>query len=159
MQPYAIRDLLVDLLGEAVNAMVTTEGASDPPERQYVAHGAVAWDCEQLTTHLLRLRPKVLDSRSERCAIVHDATVVVTLIRCHPTGTEKKPIPSADDLDEAGRQLAIDGQALWKGLTRAWAEGTWPAGIPCSRVTWGSLEPLAPSGGYAGWRVEASVRL
>lgn len=150
--------LLDDLLLEAVTA-ITAAGASPPPERQYVAHGAVAWDCEQVSVHLLHLRPKLVDPRSERCAILHVATMQVTLLRCHPTAGDRGTPPTAAVLTEAGHNLAVDGQALWKGLTRAWAQGAWPVGIPCSAVTWGVLEPLAPSGGYAGWRVEVAVRL
>ncbi len=158
MQPDAIRDLLDDLLAEAVTALATT-GASAAPERRYVAHGSVTWDCPLLATHLVRVTPKVLDTRLEKCGIVHDARLAVVLLRCYPVPSDSGTPPSAAELTDAGRDLATDGQALWKGLTRAWVEGSFPTGIPCSRVTWGSLEPLAPSGGYAGWRVELSVRL
>lgn len=149
---------LDDLLAEAVTA-ITVAGAEPPPERQYVAHGAVTWDCELLTVHLLHVRPKLVDPRSERCAILHVATMQVTLLRCHPAVDDRGTPPTAEALSIAGRALAVDGQALWKGLTRAWAEGAWPVNIPCSAVTWGVLEPLAPSGGFAGWRVEVAVRL
>lgn len=158
-EPTAVRDLLDGLLDEARTALLTTEGAEDPPERQYVAHGSVTWDCDQLTTHLVRVRPKFADPRGAQCALTHEVTMIVTLLRCIPTGDDKHPIPSAEELSAANRQLAIDGQALWKGLTRAWAEGAWPAGINCRRVTFGSLEPLAPSGGLAGWRIEVGVQL
>lgn len=158
MQDGAVRDLLDDLLAEAVTALTAT-GSSPPPDRQYVAHGSVTHDCDLLAVHLLHLRPKVVDPRSERCAIMHVATMAVTLVRCYPKVDDRGTPPKAAELTVAGRALAVDGQALWKGLTRAWAEGAWPVGIPCSRVTWGVLEPLAPSGGFAGWRLEVSVRL
>lgn len=158
MQDGAIRDLLDDLLAEAVNA-ITATGASPAPERQLVSHGSVTWDCDLVAVHLLHVRPKVLDTRTERCAVIHVATLAVTLLRCYPKVDDRGTPPTAEALTNAGQDLATDGQALWKGLTRAWAEGSWPVGIPCSRVTWGVLEPLAPSGGFAGWRVEVSVRL
>lgn len=157
--PTSVRDLLDDLLVEAVTSLSTTEGADDPPERQYVSHGTVTWDCDLLAVHLVRVAPKLLDPRAERCAIVHMASIAVTLLRCIPKPDDRGNPPSPDELDEANRQLAVDGWALWKGLTRAWAEGSWPSGVPCKNVKWGGLEPLAPSGGLAGWRVEATVQL
>lgn len=158
MQPDALVGLLDDLL-DVAEAAIAENGASPSPERRIVAHGSVAHDCELLAVHLVFVRPKVIDPRSERCGILHVATVVATLVRCYPTVGERGKPPTAAALTEAGRDLATDGQALWKGLTRAWALGEWPVGIPCSAVTWGALEPIAPLGGFAGWRVEASVRL
>lgn len=157
--PTAVSDLLDDLLAEAVNSLNTTDGADPPPESQFVAQGTVAWDCDLLAVHLVRLEPKLLDPRAERCAIVHMARVAVTLLRCVPKVDDNGQPPSPAEMDTANRQLAVDGWALWKGLTRAWADGSWPIGIPCKNVKWGGLEPLAPSGGLAGWRVEATVQL
>lgn len=156
----AVEVLLVDLLTEAVTALIAATEADDPPERQYVGHGAIVWDCDQLTTHLLRVRPRLLgDPRTQKCALAHDVQMAVTLIRCWPRPDDRGNPPTPDTIDAAGRQLAVDGWALWKGLTRAWSEGSWPTDIPCSRVTWGVLEPLAPSGGFAGWRLEVAVQL
>lgn len=159
MDPGTVRDQLVELLDEANSALELYEGAEAPPERSYVAQGAVAWDCDQLTVHLVRIRPKLLDSRSAACAVVLVATYAVTLLRCVPGPDDNGNPPSADELNVANQQLAVDGEALLKSLTRAWAQGSWPAGVPCRRVEWGALEPLAPSGKLAGWRLEVSVQL
>jgi hypothetical protein len=48
---------------------------------------------------------------------------------------------------------------IFKYLTRQWAEGSWPSGLPCRAVKWRALEPKAPAGGYAGWRIEADIEL
>jgi hypothetical protein len=149
--------LLDGLLAEAVNALTLAD--REVPDRQLVAHGSVTFDCELLAVHLIHMRPKVADPRVERCAILHHATMQVTLLRCYPMVNDQGTPPSAVTLTAAGRGLAADGQALWKGLTRAWVEGSWPEGIPCSRVTWGVLEPIPPGGGLAGWRLEVAVRL
>lgn len=158
MEPGTIRDQLAELLDLAVEALTVYEGAEDPPERRYVAHGTVTWDCDQLTTHLVRTRPKLIDTRSLPCAVVLVSTYAVTLLRCWPVGNQANPLPSAEALDAAGRQLAVDGEALLKTLTRAWAEGVWPAGVNCKRVEWSQLEPMAPSGALAGVRLEVSVQ-
>lgn len=152
-----LQGLLDDLLAEAVS-VVNAAGSEPAPDRQLVAHGSATADCELLAVHLLHVRPQVIDPRSQRCAVVHIASMAVTLLRCYPMVSDRGVPPTADALTVAGRALAVDGQALWKGLTRAWAEGAWPVGIPCSRVTWGALEPIAPSGGFAGWRIEVAVQ-
>lgn len=158
MEPNAVRDTADDLLAVAVAALAA-DGASPAPDRQYIAHGAVTWDCELLAVNVVRILPKITDPRLQPCAVLHLVTYAVTLLRCYPVPTDQGNPPSASDLTDAGRNLATDGQALWKGLTRAWVEGEWPVGIPCSRVTWDGLEPLAPSGGLAGWRVAVTVQM
>jgi hypothetical protein len=96
----------------------------------------------------------------ERRYVAHGSVtwVALTLLRCIPT-VDGDGLPSAADLDEAYRQLAVDGWAMWKHLTRQVVEGNWPEGVRCKDVTFSNLEPLAPSGGYAGWRIEIDVRL
>lgn len=156
----AVRDLLDDLLLEAISALGANPEAEDAPERRYVAHGLPVADCDQLTVHLVRLVPRLLeDPRQGRCTILHQAVMETRLWRCWPTGTEKVPTPSAAVIGDAARQLAADGWALWKGLTRAWVEGAWPEGVPCKQVKWGTLEPLTPQGGLAGWRLDVTVQL
>lgn len=158
MQANALRDLLGSLLAESV-AAIDTEGASPAPDRQYVAHGSVTWDCELVAVNLVRVSAQLVEANLARCAVRHDARLAVTLLRCWPTADSRGTPPSADALSVAGRDLATDGQALWKGLTRAWSEGAWPVNLPCNAVTWEGLEPLAPSGGFAGWRLTLGVRL
>lgn len=157
----ALRSLLDDVLAEAETALAANPEADDAPERSLVVHGQPhAVDCEQLTVHLVRVLPRLLDDpRQGRCTIAHQANIEVRLWRCWPTGTDHDPIPSADKIETAARQLAADAWALWKGLTRAWVEGSWPAGVPCKQVKWGTLEPLPPQGGYAGWRLDVTVQL
>lgn len=158
IEPTVLADLLGSLLDEGVDALGSTAGAVAAPERRYVAHGAVTWDCEQLTSHLVRLTPKFVDPKLASCTILHVPRIALTLLRCIPT-VEAGGLPSATDLDEAYRQLAVDGWAMWKHLTRGVVEGTWPEGVKCKDVSFQALEPLAPSGGYAGWRIEIDVRL
>lgn len=158
MQPLDLRDHLADLLVLAADVLTNTDGALDPPDRQYVAHGRVAWDCEQLTVHVVNLIAEPQDDRGANCNIVHRATIATTLVRCAPTPDDRGNPPSSADLDAFGLQMAADGGALWKGMTRATADGQWPVGLPCRRVRWVNLQPLAPSGGFAGWQVNVELR-
>lgn len=158
MKADALRDLLDTLLVEAVTA-IDVDGASPAPERQYVAHGSVTWDCELVAVNLVRVAAQLIEANLARCAVRHDARLAVTLLRCYPVTDSRGVAPSSADLSTAGRNLATDGQALWKGLTRAWSDGAWPVALPCNAVTWEGMEPLAPSGGFAGWRLGLAVRL
>lgn len=159
MTPTTVRDLLTSLLDEAVMALETTDGAAVPPERQFIGHGIVAWDCDLLSAYLVRITPKLLDPKANNCVVVMVASMAVVLLRCVPAVDGEGNPPSADRLNEANRQLAIDGPAIQKHLTRAWSEGSWPAGMLCRNVTWGALEPFAPAGGLAGWRLQVDVQL
>lgn len=154
-----------DLLDAAVDALLTGS-AEDPaarpaPERRYVSHGPVVTvDCELLAVNLVKVAPKVVDPRNEPCAIVPEATLMVTLVNCWPKLGDRGQLPAAAEIDEAARQHLVDGRALYGGLTRAWVDGEWPGGgRPCGFVKWGQLEPLAPSGGFAGWRIDVRVQV
>ena len=95
----------------------------------------------------------------DRCVIRHQVFFAATLLRCFPTVDDQGQPPSALTLDAAGRALALDGQAMWQAITGAVREGTWPEGVLCRSVHPQGLEPLAPSGGLAGWQVGVSVTL
>lgn len=158
MQASDVAEILDELLDEAVAALDTTEGAADAPTRRYISHSEPAWDCEQLTVHVVSVTPKPVDPRGDSCVLIPVARVAVTLIRC-VTALEDEGFPDAAILQEENRQLAVDGPALFKYLTRQWATGVWPSGLPCRAVKWRALEPKPPAGGFAGWRVEADITL
>jgi hypothetical protein len=158
MQPTDVAELLNDLLDQAVAALDTTEAAVDAPVRRFISHSEPSYDCEQLTVHLVSVTPKPVDPRGDACVLIPVARVAVTLLRC-VTALEDEGMPDHATLQAENHQLAIDGPALFKYLTRQWAEGTWPSGLPCRAVKWRALEPKAPAGGYAGWRIEADIEL
>lgn len=158
MDATAVAEILDELLDEAVAALDTTEEAEDAPTRRFISHSEPAYDCEQLTVHLVSVTPKPVDPRGDSCVLIPVARVAVTLLRC-VTALEDEGIPDHDTLQAENRQLAVDGPALFRYLTRQWATGAWPSGLPCRSVRWRALEPKAPAGGYAGWRVEADITL
>lgn len=151
LTPERLATMSQDLLDLAVGLLPT------PPERQYVSHGEPAYDCDQLTVHLERLRPKIADRGLDTCMVAPVAPLVVTLLRCITNATEQQPIPPADVIHAENLALLEDGWRLWKGLTRAWATGAWPADVPCDKVRWGVMEPRGPSGYLAGWRIGVEV--
>lgn len=153
--PTLLADLADELLGEA------TEGVVSPPERVYVSHGEPAYDCEQLTVHLVNVQPKLAaPPGSSLCAVMLTARYAVTLLRRVTTIKDgDDPIPTGPELHEQYMALAAEGWTLYKHLTGAWAHGELPADLGCGVVTWGALEPKGPAGGLAGWRIDLTYEL
>jgi hypothetical protein len=150
-QPNLVADLAQAFLDAAVDVI------PNPPERRYISHNEPAWDCEQLTVHLARMRPKPTDSGGDRCAVVLQATFAITIVRCYPPLTDKG-FPSADKMNTASTGLLVDAWALFKGLTRKWSTESTPFGLPCKQTTWNGLDPRGPTD-LAGWRLEVQVDL
>lgn len=156
--PALVLTLAEGTLAEVVAGLNDTTEALDAPARQYVSHSEPAWDCEQLTVHVPRVQPQLVDRRGDdTCAVRLVATLVVTLVRCLASAESEEP--SAEALQADYGQLLVDGYTMLKHLTRQWATGQWPEGLVCSAVKWRNMEPRGPAGGYAGWRIEADVTL
>lgn len=151
-QPTLISELASEFL------MASADVLTDPPARQYVSHNEPAHDCEQLTVHLVYIRPRPTVGGEGRCAVQLQATFAVTLLRCYPSATDTAPIPDAGELGAASLALLDDGWSLIKGLTRKWATETTPFGLPCKQTSWGGIEPRGPTD-LAGWRLEVQVDL
>lgn len=158
---------LADLAGSLLQASIdvldeasTQDPAARPaPASRFVGHGTITWDCELLAVHVAKVAPKVVDPRNEACAVVPEALLMVTLLQCMPKLGPKGEPPSAAEIDASGRQLLVDGRALYGGLLRLWSTKVWPDGLACHLVKWGQLEPLPASGGLGGWRIDVRVQV
>lgn len=159
MDPEVLALLLDETLAGAVEALDQGAPVQPAPGRQYISHGEPAHDCDQLTVHAARITPKLVsDPAAEVCAIQHVITVVLTLVRCLPSAEHEQP--TAEQLNGEARQLAIDGWAIWKHLTRQWTTGNWPTvATSCKAVKWRNAEPRGPLGQMAAWRIEFDVTL
>lgn len=142
--------LASQLLEEASDAL------PDAPARAYVAHGEPAVDCDQLTVHLLMIRPKLFaDPLAMRCTVVPVAVYRITLVGCVAVGGFDAP-PAASTLGEESLDLLDSAWRLWKTLTRRWKEGAFG---DCKQVSWLPLIPAETSGGYAGWKMDVEIEL
>lgn len=151
-----LRTALDDLL-KAATATLT-----DPPDRRYVAHGQPAIDCEQLVVHCAGVRSVTLEQPGDIPSPrpqprVRVATLVATLSR--PVCAT--PQPTAAQLGQDGRALAVDGWSLVAGLIEALSAGSvWTGGSPLPRA--GNVvlaEAPEPDGGFAGWVISLDVAL
>lgn len=154
MQTTAVRDLLRGLLTNVVGSL------TDPPARQYVAHGdRFAHDCELVATRVVQIG---FDSSDTGPLPGHARQVMVPVVglqaiwlRCWPSSDD------ADGITTVAEQLAVDVGAVGTGLTHAWADGTLFTGMVnrSNLVTIGPAQPISPEGGLAGWRQTVNVRL
>lgn len=152
----ALATLATSLLDAAVDAM-----SQEPPARQYVAQGEPPFDDCQLTVHLVRLQPKLLDPKLNKCIIVWVATFAIVLVRCEVPIPDGQLMPTAAALDANHQSLLVDLWDLSSGLSRAWATRTWPDSFDCSDVTWLPWEPFTPGvqGNLTGWRGSVQVAM
>lgn len=163
----SIADQLLDHATDALDQAEVVEAVSalnayspGAPDRVFVSHGEPASDCGQLTVHMTSVAPQSIGAASiERCAVVPQARFCVRLQRCVTAVDEATIIPGTAVLNAEAMALLIEGWALWKYLTRLWATGALLDGIACKNLTWGTLEPLGPEGGLAGWQVCATVQV
>lgn len=155
MKATLIRDLLTDLLDAAVAVL------DSPPDRQFVAFGGFAHDCELVAVQAMSVRTESseLGAGFAACAVVPVIPLRLTVVRCYPS-LDSDGIPAATALTDASLGLADDAVAITGGLLDKWSDGTlFPTvGVDCDRVEIGTMDPVGPSGGYAGWRITFDVR-
>ena len=156
MNTATIQILLDDLLDAAVAEL------SSPPARQITAHGAFAFDCEQVTSRLVDWTLTPLDERA-LFPVINVITIAVSVLRCYPHSTGDEPIPDAADITAAALVLAADLAELTEGLSSRWEAGTLfptvtPDVLEGAQVGWVGARSLGPEGGFAGWEVTLTLR-
>lgn len=149
------------ILGHAVDAL-NQDGLPGPPDRQFVSHGEAPWDCELLAVYLGTLSTKPLGRGDPNylgiCATIPKAQFGVQLVRC--ASTQKDGVaPEPATLDAEAQARLVDAWALWMWLTGCWASGTLVDGVSCQNVTFDSLVPVPPSGGFAGLRMLLTIQI
>lgn len=147
-----------EVLAHAVTAL-----GSAAPERRYVAAGAPAWDCDQLTVHVssVRLDPPGrarADVVPHNCIVVPTSTFVVTLVR--EVCSADDALPKADDLDTEGINALTAARDLLDGLVKAWFDGNLMENVSCQAIGWSpGLVSLGVQGGYVGYSVTFTAQI
>lgn len=153
MPASALYDAAAAVLATAAAALTTS------PARAYVAVGAVAFDCDQLTVAagpLEALRPgdRTLPQRVGPGADV--ATVRIERVRCVPVPDGMGAPPAASVIDAQARALYEDGYAIWRALAAAMSDPAWLGGS-CRPAGLDRMEPVDPQGGVWGWSIVMRV--
>ncbi|GIV03729.1 MAG: hypothetical protein KatS3mg015_2559 [Fimbriimonadales bacterium] len=162
MNASGLNDLCGELLDACVRALDTipaqVPGLEGAPLLRYVSPGEPAADCPpQLTVHVSSLdeastEPGGLGAgRRASYGRINHATLIATLFRCVPTGSETKTKyvpPDAISLEQAAKQINADGWALWNHLYNEIRAGLLFS--LCQGVFWMGMRSLPPQGGAAG---------
>lgn len=152
MNGITVVTLLDDLLDSAVAEL------SNPPSRQFIAHGDWAKDCECVAVEVTDASVSNIDPA--QCAGVDSLSLAVTVVRCYIATTTNAPVPAASGIGADAYTHAFDLGELVGGLGDRWAAGTlFPsvAGIGCGQVQFLGAIAGGPEGGYAWWTVNLSV--
>lgn len=160
-------DLAAELLGFCAAALDTLPVGA--PDRQYVSIGPPAFDCEQLTVHVLQVGEAATSpantplDRMRRAVTVPRidlSFMVVTIVRdCYPgpSGANANRPPEVADLDAAARIISADGWLLWNIVPAALAAGElWGA---CNFTGWEPMQPVPAQGKVAGWTFPLQVKI
>jgi hypothetical protein len=148
----AISDLLESLLAEAMTWVPDAE-------RNYVAHGRPAADCDSLvvwTETITATRP-----HKAVCQIESKWTVHVSRFKCVPTLDDNGNALPAQEYEDSALDLANEGEAIWYGAIGAWADGTlFDGAIGCTEIDFTQgLSVIEPQGGMGGWDLVLVVSL
>lgn len=166
----SLYDLQAELLQTAADLLDQLPAGA--PERQYVAVGLPALDCEQLTVHALQVGEASTDpsgtpldrfARDVRAPRQTLVFCVITVVRCFPgatldDGANPEP-PSVADLAAAAATVSADGWTLWNGIPAAIRADELTLWRAASFTGWESLQPVGPMGGMAGWTMGMQTRL
>jgi hypothetical protein len=165
----ALESLADSLLAASVEALDTIpleDGTLDgaPPERSFVSPHIPALDCcPQLTVHI----PDVTEApvtpgglaagRRATSMRMNWIGLQVTIVRCVPVVDGNGNLPTIIQLEDASRQIAADGWALWNHIYNLIRAGDLFS--YCGEVHWLGLRPIGPEGGCAGWTLSFQVSL
>lgn len=113
----SVSNTAYDILS-AVNAIYEQEGVA-LPERQYIATGDVAFDCEQLTVSFQQLYAGTPGQPAEqpvRCNQPFSAVWEISLVRCIPVARRSQVAPTTDELDATAEGQMADAMLLLTGV-------------------------------------------
>jgi hypothetical protein len=132
------------------------------PERRYVSDGVPAWDCEQLTVHVVRTFNAAQPGGGApgspgipsfgKGPTVRAAEVVVTIVRCSPTiaddgGLGEATIPTEAEIEAAALVVLSDAEMIPMVLEDAVRTRQLPS---CEGISFVSWDGAGPEGGLVG---------
>jgi hypothetical protein len=144
-----LHDFATDVLTAVVDAFAAA--AVDLPARRYVAHGEVAYDCDQLVVGLERFAlglPGAEDQGVIRAPVSRTAIFAVHLLRCVPVPDKQGNPPTPDALDDSSLELMVDAWLLLTGVLGAYNDSE--LSTRCDSLAIAGLDPYGPQGNYGG---------
>lgn len=148
MDLYQVAQNLLDAVGQHME-----EQGIILPEIQYVAPGnEVAYDCELLTVHLVRILSNYQGTDttfpSPYALLVNSAEFNVTMARCVPVLDEQGNLPPMSELSDSAGGLMRDARAMRRAMEQVVQFcDVAPRNVP---QTVGAVQTVGPQGGMAG---------
>jgi hypothetical protein len=152
MNETTAQALCNDLLASALSCI------TNPPARQFVAHGRWAHDCEAVVVAITSIAMEPF--APAMCATKDVVSMSVYVVRCFVDMDDDGNPPAAADITADAVQAAGDLGALVGGLGDRWGAGTlFPSivHLTCEQVTFVGSNPIGPEGGLAGWELQLTV--
>jgi hypothetical protein len=148
-----------------LDGVVANHGA-DLPDRQYVAAGPPAWDCELLAAWCEGTAGTGADPGNEANAAgaawaMRVGTFVLTLVRCMPPAELSETgdvltLPTTDEETAAAQVLYEDAQRLLNAVVATYRAGDLPG---CHGVSFLAWTVLGPAGNLVAGELRVAIKL
>lgn len=156
---------------ELLDAATASLGAG-APSRRYVSVGEPAFDCDQMTTHIVSFgvaptSPQGAPRDTQlRHTVLYEAVLALIVVRCYTdAGAEPSlldqtvKLPTVAALTAVAQVLHTDAWKLWHDLRDGFKNGTLFAGAGCRGKSLGPLVPIGEQGAVNGWRLTVTVEV
>lgn len=132
-----------------------------PREAVYIGHPPM--DCEMLAVWVSNAITSTTPT-SQSVRPIHRVTVPVIkfgamTLRCVTAITDSGTIPPAQTIQQESDAISIDGWVMFYSLVHEAAAGQLFPDLNCQHLRIGTLLPIIPQGGLAGYQVEVEVPL
>jgi hypothetical protein len=121
------------------------------PSRQYLTAGEVAFDCEELVVHGVRISAGLgglAGMTRTREDVTFSIELGVTVVRCVPIPQTMNYGLDPVTLNNSGKLILGDGGALLRAALSAWQRGALLP--PCQNLIIGPVNWTGPGGGVIG---------
>lgn len=147
-------DAIYDVARATLDVVVAAyiDAGVDLPDRQYVADGTPAWDCDQVTVYAERTFSGFAGQEVVApldCLHIRSAVFWVEIARCVPALTNRGAAPTAAAIEASAQVILRDPIIVANALVQAYRDGELGG---CLGLVLEGWEGLGPEGGYAGGR-------
>lgn len=158
-----LRALTKDLADAAIESYLSIDGAPLPvPSPLIPPMGQIPTiDCGDLLIVGVTSTTQAFQGLAERCALVLQANLNVTVTRCIANLTDFGNVASRSQLTSDGLSLADDESTLWYGITEQCRLGMlWKSfdDLGCESTRFREIRPGASGGiGWLTWQISVDV--
>lgn len=162
MSQSGLFDMALEALATAQVAVTATPGGAIA--RAYVSINSPAFDCEQLTVHVVNVEKDVPPGgQGERWHHLkggsRNMAAWQVLVLREVCVMDANNMPTVAQLMADAQQVYADGWSLWNTLSNAIRDETLWEGYPCRDLAISPLAFVNPQGGLAGVSVNLTAQI